>query len=108
MFRKKIPLQTNYSSIFSAKVHNLAVVSFIYMIRIRFFGPGELIQKGFSGAQYERHACGTRLQCSPLVATLHWLAGYPSGVVTMFCQMFETVVLGAAVRSAVLSGQGHR
>ena len=44
---KKNPFQTNYSSIFSAKVQNLAVFSFIYMIRIRFFGPQELIQNGF-------------------------------------------------------------
>ena len=49
---KKNPFQTNYSSIFSAKVQNLAVFSIIYMIRIRFFGPGELIQNYFSGAQY--------------------------------------------------------
>ena len=48
---KKNPFRTNYSSIFSAKVQNLAVFSFIYMIRIRFFGPGELIQNGFSGAR---------------------------------------------------------
>ena len=49
---KKNPFRTNYSSIFSAKVQNLAVFSFIYMIRIRFFGPQELIQKYFRRAQY--------------------------------------------------------
>ena len=49
---KKIPFRTNYSSIFYAKVQNLTVFSFIYMIRIRYFGPGELIQNYFSGAQY--------------------------------------------------------
>ena len=49
---KKNPRRTNYSSIFSAKVQNLTVFSFIYMIRIRFFGPGELIQNGFRAAQY--------------------------------------------------------
>ena len=49
---KKNPRRTNYSSIFSAKVQNLTVFSFIYMIRIRFFGPGELNQKVFLGAQY--------------------------------------------------------
>ena len=38
---------------FSAKVQNLAVFSFIYMIRIRFFGPGELIQKYFRAARYK-------------------------------------------------------
>ena len=38
---------------FSAKVQNLTVFSFIYMIRIRFFGPGELIQNGFRAAQYQ-------------------------------------------------------
>ena len=31
---------------FSAKVQNLTVFSIIYMIRIRFFGPGELNQNG--------------------------------------------------------------
>ena len=36
---------------FSSKVQNLTVFSIIYMIRIRFFGPGELIQRHFSGAQ---------------------------------------------------------
>ena len=51
-FEKKNPCRTNYSSIFSAKVQNLTVFSFIYMIRIRFFGPGELIQNGFRAAQY--------------------------------------------------------
>ena len=50
---KKNPFRTNYSSIFSAKVQNLAVFSFIYMIRIRFFGPQELIQNGFRAGQYE-------------------------------------------------------
>ena len=49
---KKNPFRTNYSSIFSAKVQNLAVFSFIYMIRIRFFGPGELNQNGLGTAQY--------------------------------------------------------
>ena len=51
---KKNPFRTNYSSIFSAKVQNLAVFSFIYMIRIRFFGPQELIQNGFRAGQYGR------------------------------------------------------
>ena len=36
---------------FSAKVQNLTVFSIIYMIRIRFFGPGELIQNGFRAAR---------------------------------------------------------
>ena len=36
------PRRTNYSSIFLSKVENLTVFSIIYMIRIRFFGPGEL------------------------------------------------------------------
>ena len=31
---------------FSSKVQNLTVFSIIYMIRIRFFGPGELFQNG--------------------------------------------------------------
>ena len=37
---------------FSSKVQNLTVFSIIYMIRIRFFGPGELIQNGFRVARY--------------------------------------------------------
>ena len=49
---KKNPFRTNYSSIFSEKVQNLTVFSIIYMIRIRFFGPGELIQNYFRRAQY--------------------------------------------------------
>ena len=49
---KKNPRRTNYSSIFSEKVQNLTVFSIIYMIRIRFFGPGELIQKYFRRARY--------------------------------------------------------
>ena len=48
---EKNPSRTNYSSIFSAKVQNLTVFSLIYMIRIRFFGPRELIQNGFRAAQ---------------------------------------------------------
>ena len=42
MFRKKTS-RTNHSSFFS-KVQNHTVFPIIYMIRIRFFGPGELIQ----------------------------------------------------------------
>ena len=48
---KKNSFRTNYSS-FSSKVQNLTVFSIIYMIRIRFFGPRELIQNGFRVAQY--------------------------------------------------------
>ena len=40
-----------HSSIFPSKVQNLTVFSIIYMIRIRFFGPQELIQNGFSAAR---------------------------------------------------------
>ena len=49
---KKIPSRTNYSSIFLRKFRILPFFSIIYMIRIRFFGPGELIQRYFSGVQY--------------------------------------------------------
>ena len=45
---KKNPFRTNYSSIFCWKVQNLAVFSIIYMVRIRFFLPGELNQRTFS------------------------------------------------------------
>ena len=37
---------------FSSKVQNLTVFSIMYMIRIRFFGPSELIQKYFRAARY--------------------------------------------------------
>ena len=50
--KKKNPFRTNCSSIFPSKVQNLPVFSIKYMIRIRFFVPGELIQNGFSAAQY--------------------------------------------------------
>ena len=36
---------------FSEKVQNLTVFSIIYMIRIRFFGPQELIQNYFRRAR---------------------------------------------------------
>ena len=39
MFRKKSPPDELFLH-FSAKVQTLAVSSIIYMIRIRFFGPG--------------------------------------------------------------------
>ena len=38
-------------------MQNLAVFSIIYMIRIRFFGPRELNQNGFSGARYLMNRC---------------------------------------------------
>ena len=49
---KKNPRRTNYSSICSSKVQNLTVFSIVHTIRIRFFGPRELIQNGFRAAQY--------------------------------------------------------
>ena len=48
---KKNPRRTNYSSIFLQKFRNLAFVSINYRIRIRFFGPGELIQNGLGTEQ---------------------------------------------------------
>ena len=50
--KKKIPFGRIIPPFFSEKVQNLTVFSVIYMIRIRFFGPGELIQNYFSGAQW--------------------------------------------------------
>ena len=52
MFREKKNFSDELFLHFSSKVQNLTVFSIIYMIRIRFFGPGELIQKYFSAAQY--------------------------------------------------------
>ena len=51
MFRKKKKLLGRIILLFSSKVQNLAAFSIIYMIRIRFFGPGELIQKYFPAAR---------------------------------------------------------
>ena len=51
MFRKKSPLDELFLH-FSSKVPNLTVFSIIYMIRIRFFGPRELIRRHFRRAQY--------------------------------------------------------
>ena len=56
----KNPFRTNYSSNFSSKVQNLTVFLIIYMIRIRFFGPGELIQKYFRAAPLFRRSKGGR------------------------------------------------
>ena len=50
MFRKK-SLSDGLFLHFSSKVQNLTVFSIVYMIRIRFFGPRELIQRYFSAAQ---------------------------------------------------------
>ena len=49
--KKKKSLSDELFLHFSSKVQNLTVFSIIYMIRIRCFGPGELIQKYFSAAQ---------------------------------------------------------
>ena len=51
MFRKK-SLSDELFLHFSSKVQNLTVFSIIYTIRIRFFGPGELNQMGFSATRY--------------------------------------------------------
>ena len=52
MFRqKKFPFGPSIPPFFSSKVQNLTMISIIYMIRIRFCGPRELIQRFFSGAQ---------------------------------------------------------
>ena len=48
MFRKK--KLSELFLIFRSKVQNITVFSIIYMIRIRFFGPGDLIHRGGFGA----------------------------------------------------------
>ena len=48
MFRKK-SLSDELFLHFSSKVQHLTVFSIIYMIRIRFFGPGELKSENFFG-----------------------------------------------------------
>ena len=69
---KKIPFGRIIPPFFSAKVQNLAVFSFIYMIRIRFFGPGELIQRTFGehGVQFLKffkHQCSQTSELDPIV-----------------------------------------
>ena len=66
--KKKIPSDELFFH-FSAKVQNLAVFSFVYMIRIRFFGPGELIQNYFRAAQYHAnsHKSSTRTRTTKFV-----------------------------------------
>ena len=49
MFRRKF---SDELFLFSSKVQNMTLFSIIHMIRIRFFGPGELIQNGFQAARY--------------------------------------------------------
>ena len=51
MFRKK-SVSDELFLFFLSKVQNLTVLSIIDMIRIRFFGPRVLIQKGVRAAQY--------------------------------------------------------
>ena len=53
MFRKK-SLSDELFLHFCSKVQNLTVFSINNMIRIRFSGPGELIQKHFRAAQYSQ------------------------------------------------------
>ena len=75
MFRKN-PFRTNYSSFFSSKVQNLIVFPIIYMIRIRFFGPGELIQKASGTVRtvvcFAKYSCWeySRASCRALVCHL--------------------------------------
>ena len=52
MFRKKKSLPGELFLHFSSKVQYLTVSSIVYMIQIRFFGPGELIRKHFRAARY--------------------------------------------------------
>ena len=54
MFRKKSLSDELFLHFYPSKVQNLTVFSINYMIRIRFFGPAELIQKYFRAAQYRK------------------------------------------------------
>ena len=65
IFRKKKSLSDELSLHFSSKVQNLTVFSIIYMIRIRFFVLGELIQNGFRAARYSQLP-GSRFSTSGL------------------------------------------
>ena len=56
--------------IFPSTVQNLTVFSIIYMIRVRFFGPRGLNQKGFRTAQScentKKHVDFLRTACAPM------------------------------------------
>ena len=56
---KKIPVGTNYSSIFSAKVQNLAVFFNYLHDSNSIFGPRKLNQKEFRAAQTRHDSVGT-------------------------------------------------
>ena len=60
MFRKKIPFGRIILPFFSAKVQNLAVFSFIYMIRIRFFGAAGINSEIFSARTVTHHLISAR------------------------------------------------
>ena len=68
---RKNPFRTNYSSICSSKVQNLTVFSIIYMIRIRFFGSGELIQRTFSGGTVRVVSLNPEHPLSRLLLIMH-------------------------------------
>ena len=57
---------------FFAKVHNLTVFSIFYMIRIRFFGPGALIQNGFRRAQYKDREPNENFACEIMQLFVFW------------------------------------
>ena len=73
---KKNRFWTNYCSIFSSKVQNLTVFSIIYMIRIRFFGPRELVQKYFRAARYVACASSRFTGSGPIEWTLDGVQGF--------------------------------
>ena len=79
---QKIPFGRVIPSFFS-KVQNLTVFSIFYMIRIRFFGPGESVQRTFSGL----HSNGQRHPRK------NWAKGSESALVKQTKQI-EAVSLG--------------
>ena len=87
--KKKKNRRTNYSSSFSSKFQSLTVFSIIYMIRIRFFGPEELIQNGFSSAQ-KKMRDEVHILCTPHTAlgekTLWKTASSPTLIVNTFAE----------------------
>ena len=65
--KKKKTLLDESFFFFSSKIQNLTVFSIIYMVRIRFFGPRELIWKEFRAAWHR-------------VASKLWACGPPSKI----------------------------
>ena len=87
MFRKKIPFGRIIPPFF-CKSSESGRFSFIYMIRIRFFGPGELNQNYFRAAQYI-FGDGSGTHSDPRIRRVGWSAVIIQGVTSCLGQTLE-------------------